>query len=211
MLFTSSPSNHSQRNSNSTTATSETASSPEQDTTKHNSITVNDVNNVNGINISTTLSHVDCVVLFISNYFSYQIRKTKSMNVHHHHHCKSVLHSKLVPNLTMHQFITRVIKYTHIDINSLLSAFYYVLLLLKRNNNIYITINNAYNLLLVASVLSIKYNEDVKYTNEYYAKIGGIQIKKFNKFEYEFITLINFDLFIHHETFECFINELLTS
>ena len=211
-MLLASPSNHSQRNSNSTTATSETASSPEQDITKHNSITVNDGNNsVNGINISTTLSHVDCVVLFISNYFSYQIRKTKLMNVHHHHQCKSVLHSKLVPNLTIHQFITRVIKYTHIDIYSLLSAFYYVLLLLKRNNNIHITINNAYNLLLVASVLSIKYNEDVKYSNEYYAKIGGLQIKKFNKFEYEFITLINFDLFIHHETFQCFINELLTS
>lgn len=205
MLCTS-PSNQSQRNSNSTTATSETASSPEQDTSKHNSI-VKAHNDVNGIiHISNTLSQMDCVVLLISDYFSYQIRKAKAMNVHQ----KNVFCSKLVPNLTMYQFITRVIKYTHIDVYSLLSAFYYVLLLLQRNN-IFITINNAYNLLLVASVLSIKYNEDVKYTNEYYAKIGGIQIKKFNKLEYEFITLINFDLFIHHETFECFINELLTS
>ena len=198
----------SQRNSNSTLATSETASSPEQDTAKSNSIIKadNDVDvNIKAIKTSNTLSQMDHVVLCISNYFSYHIRQAQSRHVHR----QSVLSSKLVPNLTIYQFITRVIKYTHIDIYSLLSAFYYVLLLLKRNN-LFITINNAYNLLLVAAVLSIKYNEDVKYKNEYYAKIGGIQTTKFNKFEYEFVTLINFDLFIHHETFECFINELLT-
>ena len=144
--------------------------------------------------------------IFISNYFTYHINISKSL----YKNQKDIFSSKCIPNLTPFQFISRIIKYTQIETSSLISAFFYILKLLKRNNMV-ITNNNSYNLLLVACVISIKFNEDVKCDNNYYAQIGGLKTEMFNKFEYEFCVLINFELFINDRQFEFFVNELFES
>ena len=146
------------------------------------------------------------LLIFISNYFTYHINISKSL----YKHQRDMFSSKRIPNLTPLQFVSRIIKYTHIETPSLIAAFFYILKLLKRNN-MCITVNNTYNLLLVACVISIKYNEDVKCDNNYYAQIGGLNTKVFNALEYEFWVLINFELFINDGQFKFFVNELFES
>jgi hypothetical protein len=57
-------------------------------------------------------------------------------------------------------------------------------------------------------ILAIKYNEDDYYSNNYYAKIGGISLHEANRLEYEFLKLTNFNLFVTNELFDKYHNFL---
>jgi hypothetical protein len=64
--------------------------------------------------------------------------------------------------------------------------------------NIYINIR----VLLATCVIAIKYNEDDYYSNEYYAKVGGIALQELNMLEYECVKMLDHRLFIDEEIFE---------
>ena len=51
-------------------------------------------------------------------------------------------------------------------------------------------------------MLAIKYNEDDYYSNKYYAKVGGINLDELNSLEYNFLILLDFDVFIDEDTYE---------
>lgn len=69
---------------------------------------------------------------------------------------------------------------------------------------------NFYNLrfMIVAIMISIKYYDDEYYKNEYYAKVGGLSLKEINDLEFEFLELLNYELFIEKETFEMYEEKL---
>ena len=62
--------------------------------------------------------------------------------------------------------------------------------------------------MLIAILIAIKYNEDDFYSNTYYAKVGGITLKEINNLESEFLSLINFNLWIDFEIFTKYQNYL---
>lgn len=49
--------------------------------------------------------------------------------------------------------------------------------------------------------MAIKYNEDCIYDNDFYSKVGGVAKKDLNKLEFNFLTLIEFNLFVNDETY----------
>ena len=57
-------------------------------------------------------------------------------------------------------------------------------------------------------MLAIKYNEDDYYSNKYYAKVGGINLDELNSLEYNFLILLDFDVFINEETNEKYKEQL---
>jgi hypothetical protein len=50
-------------------------------------------------------------------------------------------------------------------------------------------------------LVSIKYNEDGYFANDFYAKVGGITIQEMNLLELEAIILLNHTLFVGDEFF----------
>jgi hypothetical protein len=54
---------------------------------------------------------------------------------------------------------------------------------------------------LSSIVLSIKFNEDDYYSNEYYCKVGGVSLKEINALELEALLMINHKLFIEDDFF----------
>jgi len=58
-----------------------------------------------------------------------------------------------------------------------------------------------FRIILATLILSIKYNEDDYYSNEYYAKVGGISLLEMNNLELEAILLIKHRLFVDLEFF----------
>ena len=58
-------------------------------------------------------------------------------------------------------------------------------------------------------VIAIKFNEDEFYSSEFYAKLGGISKAEMNFMEYEFLTMINFNLFVKEELFFKYHNLLI--
>jgi hypothetical protein len=55
---------------------------------------------------------------------------------------------------------------------------------------------------MTSILLSIKFNEDDFYSNTFYAKVGGISLKEMNILEYEFLSLIQYDMFIQEDIYE---------
>ena len=60
-------------------------------------------------------------------------------------------------------------------------------------------------------LVSIKYNEDDYFSNEFYAKVGGIRMTEMNKLEYEFLSLIEFNLFVNEEVFNKYNTYLISA
>lgn len=60
-------------------------------------------------------------------------------------------------------------------------------------------------------LISIKYNEDDYFSNEFYAKVGGIRMAEMNKLEYEFLSLIDFNLFVNEDVFNKYNSYLISA
>ena len=78
------------------------------------------------------------------------------------------------------------------------------LIFYKKCDNYVYTLSKVYHsnyFLLMSLIISIKYNEDLIFDNKYYSEVAGVSIKEFNSLESEFLTIINFDLYIPDEEF----------
>ena len=111
--------------------------------------------------------------------------------------------------LSYDAFIKRIIKYTNMEINTIMLMFYYLNKLVERRNVILVK-NNVYRILLGLSVLAIKYNEDKKYKNSYYANVGGLKLEDFNNIEYILLVKLNLNLCVKKEEFDHFLMEITT-
>lgn len=63
-------------------------------------------------------------------------------------------------------------------------------------------------ILLVAVTTSLKFNEDVIYDFNYYAKVGGISNEELSELEISFIEEIGYSLFISEETYLRFLKAI---
>jgi hypothetical protein len=49
--------------------------------------------------------------------------------------------------------------------------------------------------------LAIKYNEDDFYDNTFYSRVGGVSLQELNRFEFDFLTMCNFEMAVDDEKF----------
>lgn len=49
--------------------------------------------------------------------------------------------------------------------------------------------------------IAAKFYDEKYFTNQYYAKVGGISLKEFNCLEVEFLTMINYKLYVEDQIF----------
>ncbi|KAK2953767.1 putative Cyclin [Blattamonas nauphoetae] len=67
---------------------------------------------------------------------------------------------------------------------------------IEQQTNIFFATPTAHNLLLVSLLLAVKFLEDQRYVNPYYAEVGGVKPVILRKMELQFIILCQHDLFI---------------
>lgn len=68
---------------------------------------------------------------------------------------------------------------------------------------------NSNRILIAASTLAIKFNEDDYFGNSFYAKVGGIRLSELNLLEESFFKLCNYNLFTQEVKFEQYLNFLI--
>ena len=107
---------------------------------------------------------------------------------------------KKIPSISIKDYLLRLVKYSKINGSTLIFILIYIDRLCLKNK-FKITFLNIYKFILTALVIAVKFNEDEFYSSEFYAKLGGISKTEMNIMEYEFITMINFNLFIKEELF----------
>ena len=79
-----------------------------------------------------------------------------------------------------------------------------------RNNNFRLNYFNIHKLIITSMLVSIKYNEDEYFSNNFYAKVGGISVKDLDFLEYVFLTLIDFQLFVDEDLYNKYSNYILS-
>jgi hypothetical protein len=105
---------------------------------------------------------------------------------------------KSIPNISLYDYIIRILNYTEIEENTIISSLIYIDMFDKKKQ---ITKFNVHRIFFCSILISLKYNEDIIYKNEYYAQVAGISLNELNTIEYEFISLLNFNLYIDYNLF----------
>ena len=115
--------------------------------------------------------------------------------------------SKFIPTISITDYLLRFKKYTNIENSTLIISIIYIDIICQKHD---ITIQeiNIHRLFLICCVLAIKYNEDIQFTNSYYAKVGGISNKELNLLEFHTIKLLDYNLSINEKVFNRYVNYL---
>ena len=111
---------------------------------------------------------------------------------------RDIFTGKSLPKITLIDYINRIITYSDSEINTLICSLIYI----DRINKIK-AINefNIHRIFFTAVLISIKYNEDIIFNNDYYSQVAGVKLNEINKMELEFISLLDFNLYIDPEEF----------
>ena len=125
------------------------------------------------------------------------INKIKTKNTNNNT-MNDIFNPKKIPNISIQDYLIRIIEYTNIEENTLICALIYIDSISNKKK---ITISNIYKILFSAVLISIKFNEDEIYPNNFYAKIAGVPNEELLQMEHEFLILINFNLLIDEKKY----------
>ena len=112
-----------------------------------------------------------------------------------------VFNSNIIPNVSLLDYLLRIQTYANIEKSTLIISLIYIDRLCNKAN-ITLTYYNIHRILFSAILLSIKYNEDNIYDNNYYALIAGVKAKELKILEYNFSKMINCTFYINEEDYE---------
>jgi hypothetical protein len=121
---------------------------------------------------------------------------------------KMVFSANLIPDISIEEYLIRIQTYANMERSTLILS----LILIDRlcqKSNLTLTYHNIHRIIFSSILISIKYNEDNYYDNKYYAEIAGVKIKELKLLEYNFISLLHFNLFIKDDIYEKYKQYLL--
>ena len=112
--------------------------------------------------------------------------------------------TKSPSKVTLQYFFGRIKKYTQIEKSTLIIILIYADRMCT-TSGIILNPHNIHRIILGCLLLAIKYNEDLYFTNEQYAKVGGVSVQELNDLELYSIQLLNFNLFISEDIYEKYV------
>ena len=113
---------------------------------------------------------------------------------------KSKFYTSTIPKMSVSDYLSRIVKYTHIEESTLLASVICITSYIKKTKNI-LSLNNIHRLLLASCYINAKFYQDVNFSLKFYAKVGGVSVKELKELEIDFYYGINFALHIEEETF----------
>ena len=111
--------------------------------------------------------------------------------------------------MTIKDYVDRIDKYIKPDENVYVAALIYIDKLIAKNPRILITVNNVYELIITSVMIAEKFNTDDYMTNNDYAIVGGLDIEELNELERNFLTKIDFELYINSDRYNDYKKKLI--
>ena len=110
-----------------------------------------------------------------------------------------------VPDISLYDYIKRLVKYNNMEISTLINAIIYIDIFCEKNKYI-LCMNNIYLILLSSCLLSIKFNEDVSVNLKTYSKIAGVSLDKIKSLESSLYFNLHFGLFVKEDIYQSYFN-----
>ena len=124
--------------------------------------------------------------------------KSKKIKKDHSHFAH-----KHVPKISLFDYLLRIQNYSKAEDSTLIIALIYIDRICKKKG-IVLSKYNIHRLLSTSILIAMKYNEDIICDNLYYSKIAGVTNKELLVLEYEFMKLIDFDLFVSNKIYQTY-------
>lgn len=105
------------------------------------------------------------------------------------------------PSISLTDYIKRLVKYTKMDISSLILAIIYIDRFCESRKYI-LTYNNIYRVLLSACLLSLKFNEDNCFNFKRYSEIAGVGIEDLSNLELFMYIELDYSLYVDSEYYK---------
>mmetsp|Transcript_18472 Transcript_18472/g.41788 ORF Transcript_18472/g.41788 Transcript_18472/m.41788 type:complete len:284 (+) Transcript_18472:1-852(+) len=111
-------------------------------------------------------------------------------------------HAIRAPQLSVHDYLTRVATYFHCSNECFVLALVYIDRILQLHPEFTICSLNIHRLLVTSVMLAAKFFDDVYYSNAYYAKVGGVRVQELNVLEALFLHLLGWRVHVLPQEYE---------
>lgn len=118
-----------------------------------------------------------------------------------------IFKGKKLPKISLKDYISRLVKHIKPELSSFYLSFIY-LDRFSEMTGIKLKYENIHRLYFISLVLAVKFNEDLVYSNELFAGVGGIPLKELNKLESEFLVLTEFTVYVQEEVYNEYVRYL---
>ena len=158
------------------------------------------INIINSLKIGQILSYIsnDIVKILIEN------RDKTKFQING---IEDPLYSNKVPIIKIEDYLSRLVKYSKMEISTLILTFIYIKRFIEKEKYI-IAFNNIFRLIISCSILAIKFNENRAFKNSFYAKIAGLEVNDLNNLEYNIFSRLDFNLHVLDNEFYDIICEI---
>ena len=106
-----------------------------------------------------------------------------------------------IPNISIKDYLIRIQNYSLMEKSTLILSLILIDHMCKKSN-IVLTPYNIHRILFSSVIISIKYNEDSYYDNNFYAQIAGIKPNELKLLEYKFLELNDFNVYVTDAEYE---------
>lgn len=120
---------------------------------------------------------------------------------------KMVFSANLIPNISIEDYLLRIQTYANIEKSTLIISLIFIDKLCH-TADVTLTHYNIHRILFTAVLISIKYNEDSFFDNQYYSEIAGVKIKELKLLEYTFISMVDFKFYVSNEIYKKYLEYL---
>ena len=144
-------------------------------------------------------------ILFISSLFEKLIENNTSKLNNSIFNLK-IFETEEIPTISINKYIERIVKYTNCEENTLILSLIYLDKICLKNINL--TVYNIHKFVFSSILISIKFNEDKIYKNDYYAYIAGVSLKELNLMEDNFLQILDYQVFVKKNIFNKYIINL---
>ena len=165
-------------------------------------------------NSSTTITSLSDNVSFINEKLIQKIYtvlekviKLNNSNSSNSQKNKNIFNCDEIPNISLYNYLFRIQKYLSVEDNTLILALIYIDRICK-DGKYMINNYNIHKILFVAIISAIKFNEDIYYTNNYFAQIGGVSSGELEKMEIRFAFAIQFNFYFEKSLYDQYDNYL---
>ena len=117
--------------------------------------------------------------------------------------------TKTRPSISIKDYLLRLSKFTKMEESTMILVLIYIDRICNYNK-IQLLYQNIFKIILASAFVAIKFNEDIHYSLEVYAKIGGVPPSELEYLEFHFLILIKLALNVNKTLYDKY-SESLTS
>ena len=114
---------------------------------------------------------------------------------------RDMFYLQVIPNISLNDYIKRLVKYTKMNISTLILSIIYIDKFCEKFKYV-LSYNNIYRLLLIFTLISIKFNEDSTVSTKTYCKIAGVSINDLKFLEYQMCIALDFSFNVKEDYFQ---------